>query len=337
MCGIAGIIVRPSSAHSLATIEALANQLLYGIDSRGGDATGYVARTASGEIRLQRASCAAREFVRDRRSFPVGTRAVLLHTRFATQGSAAFPENNHPVYNGGTYCVHNGHVSNDWEVFEDLDHVARAGDVDSEAIPALVSALGFGNVPKAMGLLEGSIAVGLMDAKSGDVTLARGYSSPLVYVKTNSLIVFASTREAITRAWTSVLGTPPAADRFRFMSQGQGLAITNGGETVRGFTFKYVQPAYTYWTGARSGSWDYSNKVSTLTTPPSTSGAGSLVVQPKGSPVVERALSYLDTPLMLERCEGCFDSFPRWDLWEVEGLELCPSCEATYTREGRVR
>ncbi len=60
----------------------------------------------------------------NRQPVPPGTRVLLAHTRFATQGHEGFMENNHPIRRGPFYLVHNGHVWNDDKLFEKAERQA---------------------------------------------------------------------------------------------------------------------------------------------------------------------------------------------------------------------
>src|SRR6187551_715229 len=156
MCGIAGIHVFDSETLPKWTkIENAIDSLFSAIDHRGGDATGIVAINDNGDMVWQKASCNAFEFYKERKSVPAGVRSILLHTRMATQGSAAFPENNHPVRRGGVYVVHNGHIWNDDEVFRKTNR-ERYGQVDSEAIAAVIAQYGILQTHKAMEEVAGA-------------------------------------------------------------------------------------------------------------------------------------------------------------------------------------
>jgi predicted glutamine amidotransferase len=205
MCGIAGFLVREPGSMSRQTLELLARELLAGIASRGGDATGLLALSDSGERLWRKASCNSWDFVSQWRAFPERTSLVLLHTRFATQGHEAFPENNHPLRRGDFYVVHNGHVWNDSEL---LPAGERHGSVDSEAIAYLLEqGDSLELTSKTLQKLRGDAAVGIADARRPDaLTIARGIGSPLSVHESGRLTAFASTSEALSGAWLRTFG-----------------------------------------------------------------------------------------------------------------------------------
>lgn len=240
MCGIAGI-------HRLTDREEpklgrLMDELLLGIEHRGKDATGFAAITDKGTVVHQRASCEARKFVAGRKPIPANSRTVILHTRFATQGSPAFPENNHPVRSGDFYVVHNGHIWSDTDVFQ-VAPFKRAGQVDSEAIAAVLRMKGWtGALDDGLDMLDGNMAFAAINRSApGELLLAKGWDSPLYVARSKHLLIWASTQETIRAAWAKVLGTPPK--RFEFLSPGEALVV-NGGE-VREAEFRLGWGGYT--------------------------------------------------------------------------------------------
>lgn len=257
MCGIAGFHVRGDDSLGEAADE-LMHELLTCIDHRGGDATGYAAFTRSGEVRMQKASCKAWPFVKSAKKLPADTRTAILHTRMATQGSSAFPENNHPVVSGGTYLVHNGHVWNDAELFRDSGY-DRCGEVDSEAIACAIDYHGWRNAETALGSVQGAMAIAACSvAHPGELLLAKGYDSPLHVYSNRSLVVWASESWAVSFAWKIVFGTAPEKKHIRALSAGE-IVRYSGGER-RGSRFNSWKPSGKVVTG---WSWkDYDEKKS---------------------------------------------------------------------------
>lgn len=205
MCGIAGIYLRDPEFS--VNLNGMLDTLLEEIEDRGRHATGYVAVGNDETLEWQKAACKATEFIKHRRSIPEGTRAVLGHTRWATQGLPAFMENNHPIKRGPFFIIHNGHVNNDSDLFKTAER-DRYGEVDSEAIAARLSSYGdlkyLGNV---MEEIEGAAAVAALDERNGGMlALARGHSSPLWVYKGSRIVVFASTMAAVEKAYEKHIG-----------------------------------------------------------------------------------------------------------------------------------
>lgn len=224
------------------------------LDFRGGDATGIIAVSEFGKTMWQKASCDAFDFIKERRFIPHDTRSILVHTRMATQGSPAFPENNHPVKRGSVYIVHNGHVMNDWEIFKKAKR-DRFGSVDSEAIAALIAKHGIMETHLAMEQISGAAAIGVVDeTRPGLMVLARGSGSPLMFYHNDTIAMFGSTVDSVKKAWDMVYGSAPKDKHIESVKEGTALYIDN--EVTR----KNFVPDdyYTYSSGKHSGY--YGNK-----------------------------------------------------------------------------
>lgn len=128
------------------------------------------------------------------------THTAVVHTRYATQGDPSDPLNNHPLAQPGIVLVHNGTLSNDDELFDRYPNVERHGEVDSEAIAAILS--GDERHPaKVLGQVRGRMAIAWLDTVTGSLHLARGQGSPLVVGQNEAGdFVFASTAELLHRA-----------------------------------------------------------------------------------------------------------------------------------------
>jgi glucosamine 6-phosphate synthetase-like amidotransferase/phosphosugar isomerase protein len=337
MCGIAGI--HRLDSRPFPNLDAFVSGLLDGIEPRGYDATGYLALDDAGGVQLQKASCRAYYFNLNRARLSEHARTVLLHTRFATQGKPAFPENNHPVSSGSIYCVHNGHVRNDAELFAKTGKT-RAGQVDSEAIPALVAREGWAKAPDCLKAVEGDFAVALVDTnRAGELILAKGAHSPLVYVQTERLLVWASTHDAIRNAWKAI-GTPPAIRRFHWMQEGEAL-IVDGGKTHTA-TFEVKVSDYShllkgwYTNTAKKAKTD--TKPWQTTTYPVTQPKNHLrnVVRGELLPAFdsnggeEDDGDELESGLDVVRCEDCGEWVETWEVEQIPAyglsMTMCGTC-----------
>lgn len=226
MCGIGGIhVFNPGNAPKWLNMEHAIDALFTTLDYRGGDATGFVAIGDDSKSVWQKASCDASAFFKERRALPFNTRSVIVHTRMATQGSAAFPENNHPIRRGSVYIVHNGHIYNDWEVFKKVNR-DRYGQVDSEAIAILIAKHGIMNTHRAMEEISGAAAIAVVDeTRPGLMALARGSSSPLMFYKNDNVAVFGSTIESVKRAWTCLYGSAPKDKHIENVKEGTAIYL----------------------------------------------------------------------------------------------------------------
>ena len=154
----------------------------------------------------------ASAFIKMRKRLPKNSRTVLLHTRFATKGHQSEWANNHPVLYGTVFTTHNGTIRNDDRLFDKYELKGRAGQVDSEIIPALLDHFTFDRAEKAFEEFTGGFATASVDPVRypGVVLLAKNSQWPLIVHENKHFFVWASTKDAIKEAWGAVLGTPPS-------------------------------------------------------------------------------------------------------------------------------
>lgn len=334
MCGIAGIhVFNPEHGIKWSKFETAVDHLFSSIDHRGGDATGFVS-VSENEVVWQKASCGAFDFYKERKNLPFNFRGVLCHTRMATQGSAAFPENNHPVRRGKVYIVHNGHIWNDYNVFRD-NKIERYGQVDSEAIAALISKYGIMRTHDAMEELSGAAAIGVLDeSKPGLMVLARGSGSPLMFYRNEDIAIFGSTAETVKKAWASLYGTGPKVKKIEDVEEGVAIYLDNDKED----RVRFKPDDYFY---ARSrivskptstGSWsNYNYKDPNLT----------VVSQYNGSEISEHGLcmhmiNYLDCDVCNpDDDHGSFLSPETKKRWI--NADKCDLCEAWFAEDELLR
>jgi len=202
MCGIAGFCLhKDESINARKVSMALLNQIV----SRGEDATGAAwvqsnKQTKKATIAVSKAPIPAYSFDPYLKQMPSSTKRVILHTRWATQGSPENNLNNHPIVSGRIVGVHNGVLSNDKAVF-DYFREARKAQVDSEAAFALLNRTVYAP-SEVLRSLKGRAALAWLDAKDKrDLHLARVDGSPLAVgaTKTGSLF-FASTMPLLVAA-----------------------------------------------------------------------------------------------------------------------------------------
>lgn len=238
MCGIAGVFLRDPNLD--INLDKVLDTMLHEIDHRGGDATGFVAVGDDGVMEWQRASCDAKDFSAHRRGVPTGTRVLLAHTRWATQGLPAFMENNHPIRRGAFFIIHNGHVNNDAELFKQCGK-QRFGEVDSEAIAARLSTRGtLTSLPEVMEEIEGMAAVAAVDERAGDrLSIARGYYSPMYVLETDKIVMFGSTKETVLDTYRKCIGTI-SEKRVTYLAE--GTCIHYEGRERREVEFQPYKP-----------------------------------------------------------------------------------------------
>lgn len=194
MCSIAGFSL---SQNSQVNPRKLSHALLIEMDVRGNQASGfaYQSSTTSGVYKknVAGANLSVKQMSK-------GTRLAVLHTRYATHGSAKVMENNHPVLSPdkSISLVHNGVIYNHDLVRQGID--AKLPEVDTAVIPALLEQ--FDRDTDSFERLDGDASVAWLD-ESDRLTLkvARVSHSPLVIAQlVDGSFVFASTESILLNA-----------------------------------------------------------------------------------------------------------------------------------------
>lgn len=260
MCGIMGIHFKKPKDKGIGQerLEAFVNAMLLSIESRGKDATGLLTVDNHGVPTLIKADVAASTFVNWRDPIPKKVRTILGHTRLATQGVPTNLDNNHPVQFGSCFAIHNGHISNDTELFQ-THSLDRQAEVDSEIIPALFNKYGLDNPRDVLEELEGGYAIAAVDPDRfpGMTVLAKGWSSPLKVLETKYAWVWASTDEAILKACEAVLGFKPSASKIEDYTVGDMLVIQGDKAEKKDFWPKSYSSSRTTYVTTNYGSGSY--------------------------------------------------------------------------------
>ena len=248
MCGIAGFCLNPK--HNSNTTD-LAAQMLLDIEHRGYHATGAAwINPTNGKRTVCKAALPASKFITRGagKTITTGASTAILHTRWATQGSASNNDNNHPVSSGNLVLTHNGHISNDDQLFKQLK-VKRVGQVDTEAAAALL-AYGKGHPTELLTRLRGTAALAwITQGDSATLHLARVSSSPLWIAQTfRGSLVYGSTEETVDNA--SVM-LDDAIDWKYSAAEGEYFRVVNG-KIVEFKQFTPIRDSF-------SSSWDYRN------------------------------------------------------------------------------
>lgn len=295
------------------SLEKLTDGLLYGISNRGWDATGLAAFTEDwSNPYVEKMADEAKWFIAHRDNLPVNPRAVLLHTRWTTQGSELYSWNNHPVRYGSVLTVHNGVIWNDYSLFNKLG-LKRKAEVDTEAISAALFLHGFDKAKEALSEIAGSFAIASAYTTQPDtVLLARGAESPLAIHESENLIVWASTPEAIVTGWGYGIGTPPKMNKIRRIPEGTLITINREGMRKENFS---VQRGYTRYYDSCTPAWSYKSK--------DTEGKDTLALPPGSSyeySQPSKSRTYL-------ACNACKELVP-WDemVSGSDGFMICSDC-----------
>lgn len=190
MCGIYGCITRKDA--KLSTQEqdkrnAVLRGLSVAMQKRGKDSTG-IAGITDDKVSIYKKAISATEFV-DTRGFNAVLKKnhdiVIGHTRFATIGDIN-DKNSHPFKFGNIVGVHNGHVSNYYNINTDIE-------VDSEAIFYLLEKYN-NDYKQAFEELYGDFAIAWFDTNRPNRLFLVSEDNPisLIYIHEIKTYFFAS-------------------------------------------------------------------------------------------------------------------------------------------------
>ena len=255
MCGIAGFCLNPK--HHANTTE-LASQMLLDIEHRGYHATGVAWINKEGKRAITKAPISASKFITTQagRNVCKDATTAILHTRWATQGSPSVNDNNHPIPRGKIVLTHNGHIANDDQLFKQLK-VDRIGQVDSEAVAALLAFTKGEHPADVLTRIQGSAALAWITQNQGDTLhLARVSSSPLWIGQTlTGSLVYGSTEETIENAGI-MLGSD--LDWSYSAEEGEYFKVKNG-KIIEHQKFKPYRSAFSFssnWRDHAIGKYD---------------------------------------------------------------------------------
>lgn len=183
MCGIGGWY--KGSVGGNTPIEQI-NTLWCSLEDRGTHAAGVVIGWGGADKPISKKKAVSASKATNMLDSARGsnTQYVLLHTRYTTQGSTKNNGNNHPVIGHGITLTHNGVLSNDTRIFNQLG-VKRLHDVDTEAINAALSK----KSPKWMiENIQGSMSLAWVETNEevNKVHLLTNGQNPLVIGRTKS-------------------------------------------------------------------------------------------------------------------------------------------------------
>lgn len=201
MCGIAGYFIKESPRLPLQEISA---RLFESIESRGGDASGYVYRTGEEQyLNYLKAPITAYELVHNAPLWKSWTEptTLLMHTRARTQGSEHNNSNNHPLFDRetGLALIHNGWIFNDGEVASKFK-LNRTAQVDTEVLLLMLVRTyakrhkTWKAIQKSLKHLDGAFAVALIERDAPNHAWWIARSNPVCFAvnRDRTCLLFAS-------------------------------------------------------------------------------------------------------------------------------------------------
>lgn len=326
MCGIAGFYFHEANKRPFTRnqMEALTDFLLLEIENRGGHATGVSAMLPNGNLHLEKAAVKAGDYIKNRHGLPKRPQLVMLHTRFATQGEPSIKGNNHPVVYDDSIITHNGHISNDKELFES-ENLTRKFEVDSEIIAALIQKYGIENAKEALEKLDGTFATTLFDQRvPGTFVVGKGFQSPFHYFYSqDGVLIYASTSYAVQKACKEALNWEVAWGSIRSLNLGEMLVMKDGKAYIS--QFEPIEKKYNY-TSAKSvpyggSSHHHTNRTSTAS-----------ISKPDSEKSKEYTVSLNSRTVVYRRCDNCGHGHDKEGMHKI-GNDKFFFCDDCFTSE----
>lgn len=184
--------------------------------------------------------------------FPTGTKCVIGHTRFTTQGSEKQNYNNHPFESEkGFALAHNGVLYNDMELRKKYMLPDTKIETDSYIAVQLIEHFGgadMESIKKMSEIVEGSFTFTIL-RNDNTLFLVKGSNPITIYhFEQLGLYVYASTKEILDNALNFV------GFRYKYeeikLADGEILQINPDGTAVKD-TFKMAEKFTSYY-------WNYS-------------------------------------------------------------------------------
>lgn len=210
MCGIFGIAVNKSNNISNQEFEKILNDLFIFSESRGKEASGVAFKDNNG-ISVLKSGLSASQLIKSKeytsiknkvlKNFQSGLTAIG-HSRLVTNGRASLNANNQPVSLGTLACIHNGIVTNDASIWNDLDS-SPGTDLDTEALINLVDSYREDytldeSIKNAFIGIEGSASCAFLDEEDNILILASNNGSIYYFIdKSANFLLFSSEYKAL--------------------------------------------------------------------------------------------------------------------------------------------
>lgn len=231
MCALFGFVNYGNKVNN-EDLNNLLKRLAIAAEERGTDATGFgYFSPVTDELVIEKRNVPAHEMDF---SFPDGTKIVIGHTRWTTQGDEKYNYNNHPFMSQdkGFIMAHNGIIRNDKDIRKDFRLPETEIETDSYIAVQLAESRGCLNFKSLKFTAEELIGTFVLTYLQADNTLyiVKG-DNPLylVHLQELGLYVYASTENIFNNAIRNT-GFENIAMKQIVLHDGDIIRITENGE-----------------------------------------------------------------------------------------------------------
>lgn len=255
MCAIFGFLDYKGVVNN-SVLKRLIKALSVCAEVRGTDATG-ISYVKNGKMMTFKKAKPAHKV---RLYFPTGTKCVVGHTRFTTQGSEKCNCNNHPFESEkGFVLAHNGVLYNDRELRKEYMLPDTKIETDSYIAVQLLEHFGgadMAEIREMSELVEGSFVFTIL-RNDNTLFLVKGTNPIAIYHFAElGSYVYASTNEILEKALNSLKFNYPHT-QVR-LADGEILQINPDGTVVKN-TFEMSEKFESFWNPYCFNSLDYND------------------------------------------------------------------------------
>ena len=236
---------------SYKILKKLTQALANAAEERGTDASG-ITYVKDGKITIYKRPKPAHRL---RFNVPDGTKAVMGHTRLATQGNQKFNQNNHPFFGHADLdfaFAHNGVLYNDAELRKVNKLPNTNIETDSYVVVQLLESqdkLDFDALRYMAEIVEGNFTFTVLD-EANSLYIIKG-SNPmcLLHFESLGLYIYSSTESIMKNALRKVGLYKFASEKIEVV-EGDILRIDRNGKiTISQFEAKLYRSKYMSWYG----------------------------------------------------------------------------------------
>ena len=212
MCGIFGLTVSQRTQLPNDKIEKILKSLFELSESRGKEASGVAFKTISG-IKILKSGLSSSQLFKSQEFISIKNDSlneisqaisIIGHSRLVTNGRASLNINNQPVTLDSLVCIHNGIITNDKDISDEIKHTPIS-DLDTEPFINMIkrysSSMDLSSaIYNAFLKIEGSASCAFLDENDNRLFLASNNGSLYYYIDSiTKSAMFTSEHKAIQK------------------------------------------------------------------------------------------------------------------------------------------
>ena len=194
MCGIFGLTVSQRTQLPNDKIEKILKSLFELSESRGKEASGVAFKTVSG-IKILKSGLSSSQLFKSQEFISIKNDSlneisqvisIIGHSRLVTNGRASLNINNQPVTLDSLVCIHNGIITNDKDISDEIKHTPIS-DLDTEPFINMIkrysSSMDLSSaIYNTFLKIEGSASCAFLDENDNRLFLASNNGSLYYYI-----------------------------------------------------------------------------------------------------------------------------------------------------------